>query len=109
MIEMDTVKTKTEHNERSTLQVYCIDRCRGFCPISFIKDDKDISSSNDPRVSVTYDLQPRQEDRIVLTVKNLTRDDSGSYRCVMTDMGGQTEFDSIDVTVKSKLLSETYF
>jgi len=104
MIEMDTVKTKTEQNERSTLQVYCIDRCRGFCPISFIKDDKEISSSNDPRVSVTYDLQPRQEDRIVLTVKNLTLDDSGSYRCVMTDLMGQTEFGSIEITVKKPLV-----
>jgi len=99
---MDTSKTKTEHNEQFTLQVTCIDRCPGRCPIYFTKDGKEISPNNDPRVNVTYDLQPKQEDRIVLTVKNLTLNDSGNYRCVMTDFAGQTEFGSINITVKSK-------
>ena len=102
MIEVDTGKTKSEHTEQFTLQVYCIDRCRGFCEINFTKDGKEISPSNNPRVNVTYDLQPKQEDRIVLTIKNLTLNDSGIYGCVIRDNAGQTESDSINITVKSK-------
>lgn len=99
MIEMDTVKTKNEHYERSTLRVYCINRCDRLCSIYFAKNGKHISPADDPRFGISTE-KLKEEERIVLMVTNLTLDDSGNYRCGI-EMDA-TEFGSINITVKCK-------
>ena len=99
MIEMDTTKKKNEHYERSTLRLYCINRCGGLCSIYFAKNGEHISPADDPRVSISTETLG-EEEKIVWMVKNLTLDDSGNYKCG-TEMD-PTEFGSINITVTRK-------
>ena len=49
MVEIDTGKTMTEVNEKSTLQVFCIDRMDGDWGLLFSKDGKKIELSDDDK------------------------------------------------------------
>lgn len=98
-VEVDS-RTKSEFNEGSTLKMYCIDRSYGFDTINFTKDGKQLLPGDDPRVNITHEQKAEEEDRLVLSVKNLTLNDSGNYECVMEL--DPSEFGSINITVKSK-------
>ena len=93
-------RTKSDFNEGSTLKMYCIDHSYGFETIHFIKDGKQLSPGVDPRVNITHEQKAGEADRLVLSVKNLTLNDSGNYQCVMEL--DPREFGSINITVKSK-------
>lgn len=96
MIELDVKNTKTEFDESSTLSVYWIDRCFGFCPLVFSKDNKTFSSGDDPRINITHE----QYDRVVLTIKNLTLNDSGNYGCALQI--NPTDIADVSIVIKSK-------
>lgn len=91
----------TQHNENSTLHLACFDRCF-FCQFhpQFAKDGIKLLPENDARVNITYykktDKEP--ENRLVLTIKELTLNDSGNYTCISS----QKIFDNVYVTVNSK-------
>lgn len=102
LVEFDP-NSIAQHNEKSTLRLVCFDRC-DLCPFpsQFAKDGVDLLSTNDPRVNVTYykktDKEP--ENRLVLTIKDLTLNDSGNYTC--RSSAKPTIFADIYVTVNSK-------
>lgn len=100
LVEFD-LDSITQHNENSTLRLACFDRCF-FCPFhpQFAKDGIKLLPENDARVNITYykktDKEP--ENRLVLTIKELTLNDSGNYTCISS----QKIFDNVYVTVNSK-------
>lgn len=94
--------SKTQFNEESTLRLVCFDRCGIFCPVAhFTKDGEKLLHGNDARVNVTISQSPTSaENRLVLTIKNLTLNDSGSYRCVSS--AKPDKYDEVNVTIDSK-------
>ena len=100
LIEVDAKETKTEFDERSTLSIYWIDRCNGYCTLVFSKDNKILSPGDDPRINITRVWKPNQIDRAVLRIKNLTLNDTGNYRCALELF--PTEFANVSVVIKSK-------
>ena len=101
-VEIDTVKTMTEVNEKSTLQVFCIDRIDGDWGFLFSKDGEKIELS-DPRVSVTiFEDLPKETERLFkLTIKNVTMDDTGEYGCTLSVLFPKL-LDAINITVKGE-------
>ena len=100
-VEIDTVKTTTELNEKSTLQVFCIDRIDGDWGLLFSKDGEKIDLS-DPRVNVTIENLPKQTERLfILTIKNVTMNDTGEYGCTLFVLFPKL-LDAINVTVKGE-------
>ncbi|XP_078371752.1 hemicentin-1-like isoform X1 [Oculina patagonica] len=93
--------SKTQFNEESTLRLVCFDRCGIFCPVAhFTKGGEKLSHENDARVNVTISQSPTSaENRLVLTVKNLTLNDSESYRCVSS--AKPDKYDEVNVTIHS--------
>ena len=100
LIEVDAKETKTEFDERSTLSIYWIDRCNGYCTLVFSKDNKILSPGDDPRINITRVRKPKQFDRAVLIIKHLTLNDAGNYRCALEML--PTEFADVIVVIKSK-------
>ncbi|KAM7427496.1 Roundabout 1 [Porites harrisoni] len=102
MVEIDTGKTMTEVNEKSTLQVFCIDRMDGDWGLLFSKDGEKIELS-DPRVNVTiFENQPKETERLFkLTIKNVTMNDTGEYGCTLSVLFPKL-LDAINVTVKGE-------
>ena len=100
-VEIYTGKTKTEVNEKSTLQVFCIDRI-GDWGLLFSKDGEKIELS-DPRVNVTiFENQPKETERLFkLTIKNVTMNDTGEYGCTLFVLF-PTLLDAINITVKGE-------
>ena len=100
LIEIDTGKTMTEVNEKSTLQVFCIDRINGDWGLLFSKDGEKIELS-DPRVNVTiFENQPKETERLFkLTIKNVTMNDTGEYGCTLSVLFPKF-LEAINVTVK---------
>ncbi|KAL9972287.1 hypothetical protein ACROYT_G018570 [Oculina patagonica] len=94
-------KSKTQLNEESTLRLVCFDRCGIFCPVAhFTKGGEKLSHENDARVNVTISQSPTSaEKRLVLTIKNLTQNDSGSYRCVSSANYKPDKYDEVIVTI----------
>ena len=101
-VEIDTGKTMTEVNEKSTLQVFCIDRIDGDWGLLFSKDGEKIELS-DPRVNVTiFENQPKETERLFkLTIKNVTMNDTGEYGCTLSVLFPKL-LDAINVTVKGE-------
>ncbi|XP_068702886.1 fibroblast growth factor receptor 4-like isoform X1 [Montipora foliosa] len=107
-IEVDKERTKTELNENSVLEVYCIDRCYGFCGvIKFFRDGKRLLSADDLRININSNSSSGQQERMVLTITNATVNDSGLYRCEL-EFERPSVFDSINITVK-ELIRPTIF
>ena len=102
LIEIDTGKTMTEVNEKSTLQVFCIDRIDGDWGLLFSKDGEKIELS-DPRVNVTiFENQPKETERLFkLTIKNVTMNDTGEYGCTLSVLFPKF-LEAINVTVKGE-------
>ena len=99
-VEVDRTITKTEYNEKSTLKIYCFDRCGGICGNYFSKDGKILSRADDPRVNVTIDLNEFGGQKgVLLTITNTTLNDSGQYEC---GLRAPHYFDRINITVKGK-------
>lgn len=103
-IEFDP-SSETRFNEKSTLRLVCFDRCGLFCPFPayFTKDSETLSHRNDARVNVTMahtSNNQTAENAIVLTITNLTLNDSGSYRCISG--GAPDKYDELNVTIASK-------
>lgn len=102
LVEFDP-NSKTQLNEKSTLRLACFDRCV-FCqsPPQFAKDGIKLLPKNDARVNITYygKTEKEPENRLVLTIKDLTLNDSGNYTCISS--ASQKKFDYIYVTVNSK-------
>ena len=98
-VEIDTGKTMTEVNEKSTLQVFCIFRMGGDWGLLFAKDGEKIDLS-DPRVSLTiFENLPRETERLFkLTIKNVTLNDTGEYGCTLSVLFPKL-LDAISVTV----------
>ena len=99
----------TQINEKSTLRLVCFDRCGSYCPFpQFAKDGLKLLPENDARVNITYFQKTDQEpeNRLVLTIKDLTLNDSGNY----TSISGAKPsiFDDIYVTVNSKFASMAF-
>ena len=101
-VEIDTVKTMTEVNEKSTLQVFCIFRTGGDWGLLFAKDGEKIDLS-DPRVNVTiFENLPKETERLFkLTIKNVTLNDTGEYGCTLSVLF-PTLLDAINITVKGE-------
>ena len=101
-VEIDTDNTMTELNEKSTLQVFCIDRIDGDWGLLFSKDGEKIELS-DQRVNVTiFENVPKETERLFkLTVKNVTLNDTGEYGCTLSVLFPKL-FDAINVTVKGE-------
>ncbi|KAJ7377501.1 Hemicentin-1 [Desmophyllum pertusum] len=95
-------KSKTQFNEKSTLRLVCFDRCGEFCNAHFRKGGKKLLPEDDARVNVTQLSRTEQkpENRVVLTIKNLTLNDSGNYRCVSSDLTAHI-YDDINITINS--------
>ena len=101
MVEIDTGKTETEVNEKSTLEVSCIDRIDGDWGLLFSKDGEKIELS-DPRVNVTIENLPKQTERLfILTIKNVTMNDTGEYGCTLSVLFPKL-LDAINITVKGE-------
>ena len=103
---MDKERTKTELNENSVLEVYCIDRCYGFCgDVKFFRDGKRLLSADDLRINITSVTNDNstsgQQERMALTITNATVNDSGLYRCEL-EFERPSVFDSINITVKGR-------
>ena len=101
-VEFDTGKTMTEVNEKSTLQLFCIDRFDRDFGLIFSKDGEKIELS-DPRVNVTiFENLPKETERLFkLTMKNVTMNDTGEYGCTLSDLFPKL-LDAINVTVKGE-------
>ena len=100
-VEIDTGKTMTKVNEKSTLQVFCIDRIDGDWGLLFSKDGEKIELS-DPRVNVTIENLPKETERLFkLTIKNVTMNDTGEYGCTLSVLF-PTLLDAINITVKGE-------
>ena len=101
-VEIDTGKTMTEVNEKSTLQVFCIDRIDGDWDLLFSKDGEKIELS-DPRVNVTiFENLPKETERLFkLTIKNVTMNDAGVCGCTLSVLFPNL-LDAINVTVKGE-------
>ena len=100
-VEIDRVRTGTEYNEESTLHVYCIERTDGFLRVLFTKDGKNLLSRNDSRVDITVKKKTMQESLYMLTVKNLTLNDTGNYGCT-SELNYPKILSSINITIKCK-------
>lgn len=104
-VEVDRTVTKTEYNEKSTLKIYCFDRCGGICGNYFFKDGKFLYHSDsrvrtDPRVNITIDYDEfGGQTGVLLTIANLTLNDSGQYECGLL---APRYSDRISITVKGK-------
>lgn len=104
-------KSKTQFNEKSTLHLVCFDRCGEFCNVHFRKGGKKLLPEDDARINVTKLSRTEQEpeNRVVLTIKNLTLNDSGNYRCLSSDFAAAAHiYDDINITINSKWSSVTY-
>ena len=101
-VEIDTGKTETEVNEKSILEVFCIDRIDDGWGLLFSKDGEKIELS-DPRVNVTiFENQPKETERLFkLTIKNVTMNDTGEYGCTLSVLF-PTLLDAINITVKGE-------
>ena len=101
-VEIYIDNTMTEVNEKSTLQVFCIDRIDGDWGLLFSKDGEKIELS-DPRVNVTiFENQPKETERLFkLTIKNVTMNDTGEYGCTLSVLF-PTLLDAINITVKGE-------
>jgi len=92
-----------QYNEESTLSLACFDRCP-LCRLrpEFAKDGVKLLPGNDARVNIAYykrsDKEP--ESRLVLTIKDLTLNDSGNYTCSSSIT--PKVVDDIYITVSSK-------
>ena len=102
LVEFDP-NSITRYNENSTLRLACFDRCV-FCRVypQFAKDGIKLLPENDARVNITYyeETAEEPENRLVLTIKDLTLNDSGNYTCISSV--DQKIFDEVHVTVNSK-------
>lgn len=91
-------------NEKSMLRLVCFDRC-GICPLRphFARDGVKLLPENDARVNITYYKKTDQEpeNRLVLTIKNLTLNDTGNYSCI-SSVNPKIFFDDIYITINSK-------
>ena len=111
-VEVDRTITKTEYNERSTLKIYCFDRCGGICGNYFSKDGKflyrtDRRVRTHPRVNITIDYDEFGGQKgVLLTIANLTLNDSGQYGCGLL---APRYFDRISITVKGKPFLFLYY
>ena len=101
-VEIDTGKTETEVNEKSILEVFCIDRIDDGWGLLFSKDGEKIELS-DPRVNVTiFENQPKETEMLfILTIKNVTMNDTGEYGCTLSVLFPKL-LDAINVTVKGE-------
>ena len=101
-VEIDTGKTETEVNEKSILEVFCIDRIDDGWGLLFSKDGEKIELS-DPRVNVTIfeNLLKETERLFKLTIKNVTMNDTGEYGCTLSVLFPKL-LDAINVTVKGE-------
>ena len=100
-VEIDTGRTMTKVNEKSTLRVFCIYRIDGDWGLLFSKDGEKIELS-DPRVNVTIENLPKETERLFkLTIKNVTLNDTGEYGCTLSVLF-PTLLDAINVTVKGE-------
>ena len=99
-VEVDRTITKTEYNEKSTLKIYCFDRCGGICGNYFSKDGKFLSHADNPRVNITSDHDEFGGQKgVLLTITNMTMNDSGQYECGLLV---PRYFARINITVKGK-------
>lgn len=99
---IDTVKTLTVVNEKSTLHVYCIatDLTYGLLDVVFSKDGQKIQLSN-PRVNVTFEQLPTNKKQFDLTIKNVSLNDTGHYGCTTAESFPKL-LSSINITVKGE-------
>ena len=102
-VEIDTGKTMTEVNEKSTLQVFCIDRIDGDWGLLLFSKDGEKIELSDPRVNVTiFENLPKETERLFkLMIKNVTMNDTGEYGCTLSVLF-PTLLDAINVTVKGE-------
>ena len=79
------------------MRLPCIDRCFFMCSnIHFTRDGKKLLPENDARINVTQEQSDNA--RVILTIKNLTLNDSGNYRCVGIE--NPPLYDSVNITIK---------
>ena len=98
---IDTVKTLTEVNEKSTLHVYCIATVSyGLPKIVFSKDGEKIQPS-DPRVNVTSEELTTNKKQFDLKINNVSLNDTGHYGCTEAKLFPML-LTSINITVKGK-------
>ncbi|XP_022807789.1 vascular endothelial growth factor receptor 2-like [Stylophora pistillata] len=97
--------SKTQFDEQGTLRLACIKRCGIFCTSTLFKDGHQLSfEKNDSRVNITIIQSPnnRYESRKILTIKRLTLNDTGSYRCGLNGL----EFDELNITIKKLVATD---
>lgn len=97
---IDTVKTLTEVNEKSTLHVYCIATVSyGLPDIVFSKDGEKIQPS-DPRVNVFEEFTTNKK-QFDLQINNVSLNDTGHYGCTKATLF-PVLLTSINIIVKGK-------